>query len=165
MTQPIQTLNVFDEAVVRVAMQRNDTVADRMEDLFEYIRKLGLPSREYAIFGSGPLIVRGWVQGTNDIDVVCRGAAWRSACDGGVVSYDERYDVSIASHCNGRVTFGTSWGIGDLDVDELIDTAETIAGLPFVRVEHVIAYKEIRGSAKDLLHLEQYRRAVAESET
>jgi len=45
------------------------------------------------------------------------------------------------------------WGIGDFDVDELIDTAEMIDSLPFVRLEHVISYKKIRSSGKDLLHL------------
>ena len=165
MAQALRKPNVFDEAVVRIEMQRNNMLEVGMEDLFEYLRKLDLPSRDYAIFGSGPLIIRGWLHGTNDIDVICRDAAWQSACESGVVSYDERYDVSLASHCNGRLTFGTSWGIGNFDVDELIETAETIDGLRFVQVEHVITYKQIRCSAKDLLHLEQYRRAVAKSET
>ena len=52
------------------------------------------------------------------------------------------------------VTFGTKWGIGNFDVEELIDTAEIIDALPFVRLEHVIRYKQIRSSAKDLLHLD-----------
>ena len=132
-----------------------------VERLFDYLEELALPQGDYAIFGSGPLIVRGWVQGTNDLDVICRGSAWDKACETGVVSYDERYDVSLASHCNGRVTFGTSWGIGEFDVDQLIDTAEIIDGLPFVRLEHVITYKQVRSSPKDLLHLEQYRNATA----
>ena len=94
--------------------------------------------------------------------MICRQAAWDVACDNGTVSFDERYGVSLASHCGGRITFGTSWGIGNFDVEALIDTAEIIDSLPFVRVEHVVAYKQIRGSAKDLLHLEQYRSATRE---
>ena len=47
------------------------------------------------------------------------------------------------------------------DHDDLIDTAELIDGLPFVRLEHVIDYKQVRASPKDLLHLEQYRIAAA----
>ena len=49
-------------------------------------------------------------------------------------------------------------------MDELIDTAETIEGLPFVRLEHVVAYKRIRASAKDQVHLEQYRRALGDKQ-
>ena len=130
------------------------------DTLFQYVRDLPLPSGDYAIFGSGPMIIRGWISGANDLDIVCRGEAWDVACATGNVSYDERYDMSLASHCNGRITFGTRWTIGSFDIDELIDNAEKIDGLPFVQLEHVIAYKEIRASAKDLLHLEQYRRAI-----
>ncbi len=163
MAASLQRLNAFDEAVVRLAMKQSKKPCTGVDALFDYVKTLGLSQRDYAIFGSGPLIVRGWVEGTNDLDVICRRSAWEKACDAGVVSYDERYDVSLASHCNGRVTFGTSWGIGDFDIDELIDTAEIIDGLPFVRLEHVIAYKQVRSSPKDLLHLEQYRAATAAS--
>ena len=75
------------------------------------------------------------------------------------------HDVSLASHCNGRVTFGTSWGIGEFDVDELINTSELIDGLPFVRLEHVIEYKQVRSSPKDLVHLEQYKVATSAAKT
>lgn len=44
---------------------------------------------------------------------------------------------------------------GDFDIDALIDTAEMIDGLPFVRLPHVIEYKKIRNSAKDQLHRAQ----------
>jgi len=119
-----------------------------------------LPTDDYAIFGSGPMIVRGFISGSNDLDIICRVEAWEIACSRGVVSYDERHDVSLASHCNGRVTFGTEWAIGIFDVDDLIDTAEVIDGLPFVQLKHVIAYKKIRASAKDLVHLELCRQAT-----
>ena len=70
---------------------------------------------------------------------------------------DQRRSESIMA--DGAVTFGKKWGIGKFDVDELIDTAEIIDGLPFVRLEHVICYKKIRASAKDLLHLDKLRAA------
>lgn len=151
--------NAFDEAAVRKAMRDLITESGDIDELFDYVRNLDLPAGDFAVFGSGPLIIRGIVSGTNDLDVICRGDAWHRACATGKVSYDERYDVSLASHCNGRVTFGTSWGIGEFDVDKLIDTAEMIDGLSFVRLEHVLAYKKLRASHKDLLHLEQYERS------
>ena len=54
---------------------------------------------------------------------------------------------------DGAITFGTRWGIGDVDVPELIRSAEIIRGLPFVRLEHVVRYKQIRASEKDVEHL------------
>ena len=38
-------------------------------------------------------------------------------------------------------------------MDHLIDTAEVIDGLPFVRLEHVVAYKRIADRPKDREHL------------
>lgn len=153
-------VNPFEKAVLRRALQNSMNDIPEFDALFNYLRDLHLPIGDFAIFGSGPMIVRGHISGANDLDVICRGEAWEIACSRGVVSYDERHDVSLASHCNGRVTFGTEWAIGDFDVDNLIDTAEIIDGLPFVQLRHVIEYKETRASAKDLVHLELYRQAT-----
>jgi hypothetical protein len=122
--------------------------------LFDELINLGLPVGEYAVFGSGPLAARGIIPLCNDLDVLCRGRAWRMVRALGTVQYLPEYDLEVVAMHGGALTFGTRWGIGDFDVDELINTAEIIGGLPFVRLEHVTSYKKTRGSAKDLAHLE-----------
>jgi hypothetical protein len=136
---------------------------------FEAVRALKLPRGDFAVFGSGPLIVRGLIEGSNDLDVLCRGDAWQMVQKIGNVTYLEEYEVTVASICNERVTFGTEWGIGNPDVNALIDEAEIIEGLPFVRLSHVIRYKLERASAKDMQHIEILKKSgfgplVAESE-
>ena len=121
--------------------------------LFDQLRQLELPTGDYAVFGSAPLAIRGIIPKCNDLDILCRGAIWETVCQAGTTEFLPEYDVTIASFYDGKVTFGTTWGIGKFDIDELIDTAEIIDSLPFVQVEHVISYKTIRSSAKDLLHL------------
>lgn len=121
----------------------------RLDDL----RRLGLPPGDYAIFGSGPLLVRGIIESVGDIDVICRGAAWERARSVGTVRHLAKYGVDVVELFDGEVSFGTHWGIGDFDIDELIDTAEHIDGLPFVRLEHVEAYKRLAGRDKDAQHL------------
>ena len=76
----------------------------------------------------------------------------------GVVEYLADYDVSIVSLDDGRLTFGDRWGIGDFDVDQLIDEAEILDELPFVPLRHVIRYKQLRNSTKDRAHLESIAR-------
>lgn len=120
---------------------------------FDVIRGLKLPKGEFAIFGSGPLIVRGLIAGSNDLDVLCRGEAWQVAQRIGRVTVLEDYNVTVATICNDQISFGTQWGIGDPDVNRLIDEAEMIGGLPFVHMRHVIAYKQIRSSTRDIRHL------------
>ncbi len=134
-----------------------------MTALFDEIRKLELPPADYAIFGSGPLIIRKIIAASNDLDVVCRGEAWTAVSAVGSREYLSDYDVSIVSMCEGRLTFGRKWGIGDFDTNLLIDDAEQIDGLPFVRLKHVAAYKKISGRPKDLAHLEALEAYVTAS--
>lgn len=126
-------------------------------DYLQRLKDLDLPAGHYAVFGSGPLLVRGIIDDANDIDVICRGAAWEKARALGRTEYLEKYDVTIVSLDDGRLTFGTRWAIGDFDTDELIDSSEIINDLPFVRLEHVVAYKEIADRRKDRDHIAALR--------
>ena len=122
-------------------------------ETLQFVRELQLPAHDYAIFGSGPLLARGIIDAANDIDILCRGAAWARVRQEGDIRRLDKYGLSVVEFLEGLVSFGTEWGIGSFDVDELIDTAETIDGLPFARLEHVIAYKRIADRPKDALHL------------
>ena len=128
-----------------------------INELFNFVRQLGLPQGDYAIFGSGPLIVRGIIPFANDLDIICRGSAWHTVLAAGQPEFLDAYETTIVSMANGAITFGSTWGIGAFDIDKLIDTAEVIDGLPFVRVRYVIEYKTIRSLPKDLAHIEASR--------
>lgn len=123
------------------------------DNLFHTLRQLELPTSGYAIFGSGPLAIRGIIPACTDLDVLCQQNVWEIVSRKGTMQFLPAYGVTVASLADGAITFGTQWGIGDFDVDELIESAEIIEGLPFVRLEHVVRYKSIRASAKDLRHL------------
>jgi len=126
------------------------------DKLFDMVRSLELPVGDYAIFGSGPLIVRGIIVATNDLDIISRGAAWEQVRQVGEISTfdDGNEGVNLFDQ---RITFGITWKYGSFDLDELIDTAEIIEGLPFVRMEHVIAYKQAADRPKDREHLRRLR--------
>jgi predicted nucleotidyltransferase len=128
-------------------------VTAREHDLFDLLRSLKLPIGDFAVFGSGPLIVRGIIEATNDLDVISRGAAWERGLEvGELVTLPD--GARIVSCFGGDVTIGRSWAYGDVDIDQLIDTAEGFDGLPFVRLEHVVRYKEIAARPKDVAHLQ-----------
>ena len=122
--------------------------------LFDRVKSLNLPVGDFAIFGSGPLIVRGIIPASNDLDIICRRQAWERVKAIGELEYLSKYDVTVVTMCDGRLTFGTRWAIGEFDIDELIDGAEEFDGLPFVRLEHVTNYKKISKRPKDLRHIE-----------
>ncbi len=125
-----------------------------MKSLFDLVKSLNLPEGDFAIFGSGPLIVRGIVPASNDLDIICRGGAWDYIKGLGECEYLTEYNVDIVTLFDGSLTFGDGWGIGAFDTDELIDNAEFIDGLPFVRLEYVAKYKKVSKRPKDLQHLE-----------
>ncbi|MCP4968066.1 MAG: hypothetical protein GY926_22880 [bacterium] len=125
----------------------------RIEQALGLLDQVNLPTNDYAIFGSGPLLVRGVINDVNDLDLLARGAAWETATAAGQTVYLPEHDITVASFFGGLVTVGNSWAIGDVDVDKVIDTAETLEDFPFARLEHVVAYKTLAGRTKDMEHL------------
>ncbi|MGZ4617109.1 MAG: hypothetical protein ACXV4A_16300 [Actinomycetes bacterium] len=121
--------------------------------IFAELRGLMLPAGDYVVFGSGPLVVRGIVPLTGDLDVLVRGRAWEAARRLGPTVHLPEFGVDVVRLLEGRIEIGTSWGIGQFDGDELIDGAELLDGLPFARLRHVRSYKETAGREKDLAHL------------
>jgi len=120
---------------------------------FDLLKSLDLPDADYAVFGSGPLLVRGIIEDAHDIDVIARGKAWTRALEQGELTYLPEEDITIVGFFDGDLSVGTSWAFGDVDIDHLIDTAEEFDGVPFVRIEHVIAYKQVADRDKDHDHL------------
>jgi hypothetical protein len=127
----------------------------KASDAFDLLRSIGLPHGDFVVFGSGPLLVRGIIDDAADLDVVARGAAWAYAVEHGTSIHLEEHGVTVASFFDGAVTVGNRWAIGDVSIDELIDTAEVIDGIPFALLDYVRAYKLIAGRPKDRDHLER----------
>ena len=122
-----------------------------MHQFVEELIELALPIGDWALFGSGPLLMRGWVDEVGDLDVISRDLAWEKAQNLG--SPLELPNGTVNYEIGQGITVGTSWAYGDFSIAELIDSAETIDGIPCVRLEHVVAFKEIAGRPKDQKHL------------
>ena len=123
-----------------------------MQKIFEPLMQVGLPTEDFAIFGSGPLIVRNVIAPANDLDGICRGEAWKPVKKIGSLQICDDYAVEITTLFDGSLTFGNKRGIAEFDTDALIDTAEMIGGLPFVKMRYVIAYKLARRAPEERLH-------------
>ncbi|MFZ2187855.1 MAG: hypothetical protein WAV46_04510 [Candidatus Moraniibacteriota bacterium] len=126
--------------------------------LFQELKKLSFPAGEYAIFGSGPMWVRG-IRESHDLDIIARGEAWEWAKANGQVTIKENSELECAQFADGNIEVYQDWYPGKWDVDTLIESADMIEGIPFVRLASVIDWKKIMGREKDgedLILIEEY---------
>lgn len=114
------------------------------------VRKLNLSKGEYAVFGSGPIGVRG-LRDCSDMDLIVteelfenysKKADWKKA-------ELERDDRQVEMIKKGEIELYKSWGPGKWDSNKLIKDAEIIEGLPFVKLKYVLKWKKISGREKD----------------
>lgn len=122
------------------------------QEILEQVRGLHLPLGSYALFGSGPLGVRG-LREMNDADIIVT----REVFDTLRSSLDWTYECKAnGSEClhRGDVEMFYGWAPGEWNVKKLITEAEIIEGLPFVKLEEVKHWKQMRNSKKDKMDLE-----------
>jgi hypothetical protein len=155
-----------------------------MASPLDLLRSLHLPPQDYVIFGSAPLYAHGLVPRIeHDVDVVAVRSAWERVCSMGTVETGSHGD-RVVRLFGGVVEIYDGWAAGGvvLDVEALISSAEIfdvfdsqinrpdhpersdIAGLPFARLEDVLAFKKRMYRPKDVPHIaliEEYLRRQA----
>tara|TARA_Y100000031_G_C8136777_1_gene345637 strand:+ start:430 stop:825 length:396 start_codon:yes stop_codon:yes gene_type:complete len=115
-----------------------------MRELLDELRKLDLPEGSYAIFGSGPMVVRG-LREAGDLDIVVKKKVWDQLAEEFGVKDEQKGQIMA----NGIDIFW-NWEPWLHDPDLLINTAEMIDGFPYVRLEHLLEWKKAFGREKDL---------------
>lgn len=128
--------------------------------LFRDLDSLGLPVADYAVAGSGPLFARGLIDRLGDLDVVARGPAWARALTLGSVEEAPEAGVHHVVLLGGRIEVLDGWYPQVWNVDELIDQADVIDAIPFVKLQVVVWTKGRSRRPKDREHLR--RLAAAE---
>jgi hypothetical protein len=112
------------------------------------VRKLELPSNNYVLFGSLPLLAHGLLESANDIDILARGSAWQHA--------QTFANAELAPMGEWRVRLEdieiyNAW-LG-MNVDAIIDRAIFIKGLPYADLRDVLEFKQKLNRPKDAEHI------------
>jgi hypothetical protein len=104
------------------------------------LARLKLPKEEYAIFGSGPLAIRG-IRDNNDLDLIVTDYLWKKLS----VQYLTKGKKIILPN----VEICKDWLPWIEDTKPLIDDSEIIDGFPFVKLKYVLEWKLKSEKPKD----------------
>lgn len=128
--------------------------------LFGELRALALPAGQYAVFGSGPMGVRG-LRDIRDVDVIV-GASLFAELSQRYVAHEGSPGLKKIQIGNVELLDGWFPDVGP--VQSLIDEAEWIEGLPFVKLTKVLEWKEKFGRSKDGPDIELIKAYLKEGE-
>jgi len=107
----------------------------------EELKELNLPDKEYAIFGSGPLAIRG-IRQAEDLDIIVTKGLYKKLKE----KYSEK-DRGI--FINNIEIISPDTSIVD-NPEEIIKRAELIKGFRFTLLEDIIEWKKKMKRPKDI---------------
>lgn len=114
----------------------------KFEERLNELRKLKLPADKFAIFGNGPLSVRRLKEAI-DLHIIVKKDIWNIL--------DRKF---MARNNYGAIILGGIEVVKDMlpwfdDLDELIDSADIIDGIRYVKLEYVLKWKKDMDREKD----------------
>jgi hypothetical protein len=116
------------------------------KELFQKVKNLQLPLGQYALFGSTPLGIRN-LRDCHDIDIIVTEDLWSKF-------KNENWEIitvndSVQKLSKDDIEILKNWYPGEWDVNKLIEEAEIIDELPFVKLEEVLKWKKLFNREKD----------------
>ena len=129
--------------------------------LFRLLDKLALPTHDYVVTGSGPLLAHGLKANIHDLDLLARGEAWAIAAEEGdiIPAKSGRGNRIVLFH--GDLEVFDHWVGGMTGLDAMIESAELIEGVPFMSLVDTLRWKRDLGRAKDLADIRLIERHLA----
>lgn len=123
-----------------------------MKDLSGKVKKLNLPIGKFAIFGSGPMGARE-IRECKDADIIVTADLFNNLKNnlGWKIKINKYGDECLE---NGNIEIWKNWRPGEWNIEKLIDDAEIINGLPFVKLGEVLKWKKMMGRDKDIADIQ-----------
>ncbi|OKI10191.1 hypothetical protein A6A06_00045 [Streptomyces sp. CB02923] len=124
--------------------------------MFQELLSLELPTADFVIAGSGPMLAHGIKPEIGDLDIVARGAAWKKAISLGEPVPAPLGYVEHVLFFSGNVEVLNGWFA--YSVDELIEEADVFSGLNFSPLKRVLEWKTQLARKKDRADIEAIHR-------
>ncbi|PIU33268.1 hypothetical protein COY29_01795 [Candidatus Woesebacteria bacterium CG_4_10_14_0_2_um_filter_39_14] len=120
-----------------------------MKELLKELENFGLPKDKFAIFGSGPMGIRG-LRKVRDLDLVVMSEIWQELAKKYQVKKVKKGEkIFLSKNIEIRQRPNTK-----LNADKLIGQADIFDGIRYVKLKNVIEYKEKLKRVKDLKDIE-----------
>lgn len=134
-----------------MATSKNEAITStKFQELIERLKSLNLPPDQFALFGSGPMAVRG-MREPGDLDVLVTKELF--------IELSKKYPADPSWH-GGKIKAIAE----DIDVYDataapipakvLIERADVFEGIRFITLEDTIAAKRVQNREKDLRDIE-----------
>ncbi|MFC8738976.1 hypothetical protein [Streptomyces sp. NPDC057176] len=132
----------------------------RQHPFIRELLTLNLPTDDYVVAGSGPLLAHGLRQDVNDLDIVARADAWKIAASMADATVPPSGHGLMVVLFGGDIEIFDRWLPGAPDADELIDSAEMVEGIPFCPLPQVLEWKTRSNREKDMRDIQLIREHV-----
>jgi hypothetical protein len=109
------------------------------------LKALDLPEKKYAIFGSSPIAVRN-IRETEDIDIIVKKDLWLKL----LKTHKDLFNPIKNTIEINNIEICKNWFHLTPLIDEMINNAEIIGGLPYVQLKYVIEWKKFSTRKKDI---------------
>lgn len=123
-----------------------------MQELFKKLKELNLQKEKFAIFGSGPMGIRD-LKEIGDLDIILPENIFNDLKKRPDFKLDKKKSGNEYLKKDG-IEFYKNWHPGNWDIDKLIQEAEIINDLPFVKLEDVLKWKKLKMREKDIKDIE-----------
>ena len=114
------------------------------------VRDLNLPHGEHVVFGSGPLLAHGLRDESGDVDIFVSDSIYNKLKESGWKEKPFNETDCVLTHDCYEV--GTTWRYKDhhITLDELLESADYVDGIPFASLEQSLKWKKVYGRKKDM---------------
>ncbi|GGP70533.1 hypothetical protein GCM10010231_46620 [Streptomyces sindenensis] len=132
----------------------------RQHPFIRELLSLNLPTDDYVVAGSGPLLAHGLRGDVNDLDIVARADAWKIALSMADATVPPSGHGQMVALFDGDIEIFDRWLPGAPNPDEMIDCAEMVDGIPFCPLSWVLEWKLFSSREKDMRDIELIRQRM-----
>ncbi len=123
-------------------------------NIVDVVKKFGVDLDKCAVFGSGPICVRG-LRDFKDVDLIVTKDVFEKFKTRGKEFTTNSGNEGLLFDVDGiEVEMFYEWAPGEWNATELINDADVMDGVRFVQLDKVLEWKKIMGREKDLADIE-----------